>query len=47
MKQYARGQLIELERNPDLRAGRPYLDGIRYTIISERGTARRPSDRPR
>jgi peptide/nickel transport system substrate-binding protein len=39
MKQYARGQLIELERNPDYFVpGRPYLDGIRYTIISERGT---------
>jgi len=38
-KQYARGQLIELERNPDYFVpGRPYLDGIRYTIIGERGT---------
>src|SRR5438477_7315228 len=38
-KQYARGQLVELERNPDYFVpGRPYLDGIRYTIIGERGT---------
>jgi peptide/nickel transport system substrate-binding protein len=38
-KQYARGQLIELERNPEYFVpGRPYLDGIRYTIIGERGT---------
>jgi peptide/nickel transport system substrate-binding protein len=38
-KQYARGQVIELERNPDYFVpGRPYLDGIRYTIIGERGT---------
>jgi len=38
-KQYARGQSIELERNPDYFVpGRPYLDGLRYTIIGERGT---------
>ena len=38
-KQYARGQVIELERNPEYFVpGRPYLDGIRYTIIGERGT---------
>src|SRR2546423_1192686 len=39
LKEYARGQMIELERNPDyFIAGRPYLDGIRYPIITERGT---------
>lgn len=39
LKSYARGQTIELERNPDyFIPGRPYLDGIRYTIIGERGT---------
>jgi peptide/nickel transport system substrate-binding protein len=39
MKEYLRGQLVELERNPDyFIPERPYLDGIRYTIISERGT---------
>jgi peptide/nickel transport system substrate-binding protein len=38
-KEYARGQVIELERNPDYFVpGRPYLDGLRYTIITERGT---------
>ncbi len=39
LKEYVRGQLIELERNPDYFVkGRPYLDGIRYPIITERGT---------
>ncbi len=38
-KQYVRGQVIELERNLDYFVpGRPYLDGIRYFIITERGT---------
>ncbi|HET7341859.1 MAG TPA: ABC transporter substrate-binding protein [Methylomirabilota bacterium] len=39
LKEYARGTLIELERNPDYFVpGRPYLEGIRYPIITERGT---------
>ena len=39
LKEYTPGQMIELERNPDyFIKGRPYLDGIRYPIISERGT---------
>jgi peptide/nickel transport system substrate-binding protein len=39
LKQYAHGQMIEMERNPDyFVAGRPHLDGIRYPIITERGT---------
>jgi peptide/nickel transport system substrate-binding protein len=39
LKEYVRGQLIELERNPDYFVpNRPYLDGIRYPIITERGT---------
>ena len=39
-KEYLRGQLIELERNPSYFVpDRPYLDGIRYTIIRERGRA--------
>jgi peptide/nickel transport system substrate-binding protein len=39
LKEYARGQLIEMERNPDYFVpGRPYLDAIRYPIITERGT---------
>jgi peptide/nickel transport system substrate-binding protein len=38
-KEYVRGQTIELVRNPDyFVANRPYLDGIKYTIIGERGT---------
>jgi peptide/nickel transport system substrate-binding protein len=38
-KEYLRGQLIELERNPSYFVpDRPYLDGIRYPIIRERGT---------
>jgi len=39
LKDYARGQMVEMERNPDYFVpGRPYLDGIRYPIITERGT---------
>jgi peptide/nickel transport system substrate-binding protein len=39
LKEYLRGQVIEMERNPDYFVpGRPYLDGIRYPIITERGT---------
>jgi peptide/nickel transport system substrate-binding protein len=39
LKAYARGQLVELERNPDYFVpDRPFLDGIRYPIITERGT---------
>jgi peptide/nickel transport system substrate-binding protein len=38
-KEWLRGQLVELERNPDyFIPDRPHLDGIRYTIIRERGT---------
>jgi peptide/nickel transport system substrate-binding protein len=38
-REWLRGQLVELERNPDYFVpDRPYLDGIRYTIIRERGT---------
>jgi peptide/nickel transport system substrate-binding protein len=37
--QYVRGQVVELERNPDyFVSGRPYLDGLRYLIITERST---------
>src|SRR4030095_7391764 len=39
LKQYLPGTLVELERNPDYFVpGRPYLDGIRFPIITERGT---------
>jgi len=38
-KEWQRGQSVELERNPDyFIPDRPYLDGIKYTVISERGT---------
>jgi peptide/nickel transport system substrate-binding protein len=38
-KQYVRSQVVELERNPDYFVpGRPYLDGLRFLIITERGT---------
>ena len=38
-KDWQRGQSLELERNPDyFIPDRPYLDGIRYTVITERGT---------
>src|SRR6266446_7105458 len=39
LKQYSRGEMVELERNPDYFVpGRPYLNGLRYPIIGERGT---------
>ncbi|HEY7204744.1 MAG TPA: ABC transporter substrate-binding protein [Methylomirabilota bacterium] len=38
-KEWKRGQSVELTRNPDYFVkGRPYLDGVRYTVIVERGT---------
>jgi peptide/nickel transport system substrate-binding protein len=38
-KEYVRGQSITLERNPDyFIPDRPYLDAVRYVIITERGT---------
>ncbi|MBI1733738.1 MAG: ABC transporter substrate-binding protein [Candidatus Rokubacteria bacterium] len=39
LKEWKRGESIEFVRNPDYWVkGRPYLDGIRYVIIAERGT---------
>jgi peptide/nickel transport system substrate-binding protein len=39
LKQYLPGQVVEYERNPDYFVkGRPYLDGLRYPVIAERGT---------
>src|SRR5919109_435741 len=39
LKEWKKGESIELVRHPDYRApGRPYLDGIKYVIIQERGT---------
>src|SRR5262245_13663088 len=38
-KEWKRGESVELVRNPDYFVkGRPYLDGIRFVIIVERGT---------
>ncbi len=38
-KEWKRGQSVELVRNPDYFVkGRPYLDGVRYTVVVERGT---------
>jgi peptide/nickel transport system substrate-binding protein len=38
-KEWQRGQSVELERNHDyFIPDRPYLDGIKYTVITERGT---------
>jgi peptide/nickel transport system substrate-binding protein len=39
LKEYRAGEYIDLVRNPDyMLKGRPYLDGIRYLVIKERGT---------
>jgi peptide/nickel transport system substrate-binding protein len=39
LKQYVRGQVIEMERNPGYFVpDRPYLDGLRFLIITERST---------
>ena len=38
--EYKPGQSIKVARNPDYwKPGRPYLDGIEYTIIASRSTA--------
>jgi len=38
-KEWRRGEFVEYARNPDYFVkGRPYLDGLKYVIISERGT---------
>src|SRR5499433_2969702 len=40
LKEWRKGEFIEYVKNPDYFVkGRPYLDGIRYLIIGERGTA--------
>ncbi len=39
LKEWRRGEYVEYVRNPDyFIKGRPYLDGIKYFIIPERGT---------
>jgi peptide/nickel transport system substrate-binding protein len=38
-KEWKRGQYVELAKNPDYFVkGRPYLDGVRYIVVVERGT---------
>jgi peptide/nickel transport system substrate-binding protein len=40
VKEWRKGEFVEYVRNPDYFVkGRPYLDGLRYLIIAERGTA--------
>ena len=40
LKEWRRGEFVEYVRNPDYFVkGRPYLDGLRYLIIADRGTA--------
>src|SRR6266436_6890451 len=39
LKEWRKGEFVEYVRNPDYFVkGRPYLDGLKYLIISERGT---------
>jgi peptide/nickel transport system substrate-binding protein len=39
LKEWRRGEYVEYVKNPDYWGkGRPYLDGIRYVVIVERGT---------
>jgi peptide/nickel transport system substrate-binding protein len=39
LKEWKRGEYVEYVKNPDYFVkGRPYLDGIRYVVIVERGT---------
>src|SRR3984893_3885651 len=40
VKDWRKGEFVEYVQNPDYFVkGRPYLDGLRYLIIAERGTA--------
>jgi len=39
LKEWRKGEFVEYVRNPDyFIKGRPYLDGLRYLVIAERGT---------
>jgi peptide/nickel transport system substrate-binding protein len=39
LKEWRKGEYVEYVRNPDYFVpGRPYLEGVRYVIIAERGT---------
>ena len=40
VKEWRKGEFVEYVKNPDYFVkGRPYLDGLRYLMIAERGTA--------
>jgi peptide/nickel transport system substrate-binding protein len=40
VKEWRRGEFVEYVKNPEYFVkGRPYLDGLRYQVIRERGTA--------
>ena len=40
VKEWRKGEFLEYVKNPDYFVkGRPYLDGLRYLLIAERGTA--------
>ena len=40
LKEWRKGEFVEYVKNTDYFVkGRPYLDGVRYLIIAERGTA--------
>src|ERR1700682_1120584 len=40
LKEWRKGEFVDYVKNPDYFVkGRPYLDGLRYLIIAERGTA--------
>src|SRR5216117_1629573 len=40
LKEWRKGEFVEYVKNPDYFVkGRPYLDGLRYVVIAERGTA--------
>jgi peptide/nickel transport system substrate-binding protein len=39
LKEWRKGEFVEFVKNPDYFVkGRPYLDGLRYIVIAERGT---------
>jgi len=39
LKEWRRGEFVDLVKNPDYFVkGRPYLDGLRYVVVTERGT---------
>src|SRR5262249_54835315 len=39
LKEWRKGEFVEFQKNPDYFVkGRPYLDGLKYVVIAERGT---------